>query len=339
MNVLKIVCVTGITIILFILTLLFTQNKRIDSKSGYFLFIIEVFVSTYALLGYEYYGNDRYLLIVVLAYTMMLNHFFNDFDFKDKGFYKNIFITTVVFSGLEILSFVLIPIEYIFLFHAFFLIVFILIKLFASLKNEVEHYNRITLSLIIISIQVMIYINFFLYFNEIKGEIAGYLLCYNLFFTAIYYFTYINTLSIKFPENKTVEKNISEKKNNLMVEDKYQKSSIDEHAANEILEKIKGLNTSLFLNSALKSDDIARELNISKHHLSQVLNTKMGYNFNQFVNQQRIEYAEILLLNTNLDIESIALECGFASKVTFYRAFKNKHNTSPGDFRKQSAFD
>ena len=62
-------------------------------------------------------------------------------------------------------------------------------------------------------------------------------------------------------------------------------------------------------------------------------------NFHDFVNLERIKYAEQLLLQCNqerLSQEEIAELAGFNSISTFRRAFSKKHNMSPLQYQQQN---
>ena len=56
-----------------------------------------------------------------------------------------------------------------------------------------------------------------------------------------------------------------------------------------------------------------------------------------FVNELRINFAANLLIYTNIDILSIALEAGFNNLSHFYHLFYKKRGMSPGRYRKEAA--
>jgi AraC-like DNA-binding protein len=86
----------------------------------------------------------------------------------------------------------------------------------------------------------------------------------------------------------------------------------------------------VFKNPNLKLHDLAQEMNISGHQLSQFLNENRGKNFTLFVNEYRIQEAcNILASETNLSIEGISSEVGFNSKSTFFAAFKKAKGMTP----------
>ena len=60
----------------------------------------------------------------------------------------------------------------------------------------------------------------------------------------------------------------------------------------------------------------------------------MGKSFYVLVSEYRINYAkEILKEDNNITIESLAYECGFNSKSTFNKYFKEQTGYSPSEYR------
>ncbi|GMN10664.1 hypothetical protein MTsPCn9_23610 [Croceitalea sp. MTPC9] len=92
----------------------------------------------------------------------------------------------------------------------------------------------------------------------------------------------------------------------------------------------------LYKNPDLKLSDVAKEINISPHFLSQFLNDNLGKGFSLFLNEYRIEAAEKMLWsNQHLTLEAIGQECGFKSNSTFYSAFKKIKGLTPAKFKRQ----
>lgn len=90
----------------------------------------------------------------------------------------------------------------------------------------------------------------------------------------------------------------------------------------------------LYKNPNLKLGEIAKQIHISVHQLSQLLNDNSGKSFPNWVNEYRIKEAQKLIESKhNLSLESIGYECGFNSKSTFYSAFKKITATTPAQFK------
>lgn len=86
----------------------------------------------------------------------------------------------------------------------------------------------------------------------------------------------------------------------------------------------------LYKNPNLTLQDLAQEINISSHQLSQFLNNSLGKNFTSFVNEYRInEACQIIASSDKLTLESIGYDVGFNSKSTFFAAFKKHTGTTP----------
>jgi len=92
-----------------------------------------------------------------------------------------------------------------------------------------------------------------------------------------------------------------------------------------------------YMNNELRIQDISNELNIPIHILSYIINTQLNKNFFDFVNAYRIEEAKRRLLSKEYDkltIIAIAFDCGFNSKATFNRLFKQYTLSTPSEFKK-----
>lgn len=90
-----------------------------------------------------------------------------------------------------------------------------------------------------------------------------------------------------------------------------------------------------YLEADLSLADLARRLHTNPVLLSQVINTGTGRNFNDFVNEYRVEEFKRQVrepTNAHLSFLGIALECGFNSKATFNRAFRKFTGQSPKEF-------
>lgn len=117
---------------------------------------------------------------------------------------------------------------------------------------------------------------------------------------------------------------------------------LQEEDAQFILGKLKRAMTEkeLFKNPNLKVSDVAREINVSGHQLSQLLNNNLSKNFTLFVNEYRIsEACKILAKDNNLTIEAISLEVGFNSKSTFFATFKKMKGLTPSAFQQSTTPD
>ncbi len=92
-----------------------------------------------------------------------------------------------------------------------------------------------------------------------------------------------------------------------------------------------------YLNPDLTLVQLANDLNMSRSELSEVINKGYQLNFNDFVNQFRIENVKKMIdegKHEQLSLLGIAFDSGFNSKATFNRVFKKFTATSPSDYVK-----
>jgi AraC-like DNA-binding protein len=92
-----------------------------------------------------------------------------------------------------------------------------------------------------------------------------------------------------------------------------------------------------FMDSNLSLTTLADRLQIPKHYISEILNTHLNTNFQDFVNGYRVA-AFLERLNdanySNLSLVGIATDVGFSSKSSFYATFKKHKGVAPTEYRK-----
>jgi len=94
-----------------------------------------------------------------------------------------------------------------------------------------------------------------------------------------------------------------------------------------------------FTDPYLSLEALAEELNMSKGHLSFLINTYSEHNFSDYINAFRVDQVKKWILDhdfVNYTIESIGLESGFNSKSTFYTAFKKFTDLTPSQFKQMN---
>jgi len=93
-----------------------------------------------------------------------------------------------------------------------------------------------------------------------------------------------------------------------------------------------------YLDPDLSLRNLAKQIDIHPNHLSWILNQGIGKNFNEFINQFRIETFKSIALeheNKKLSIEGMAYESGFNSKTVFNTFFKKETGLTPTQYLKQ----
>lgn len=90
--------------------------------------------------------------------------------------------------------------------------------------------------------------------------------------------------------------------------------------------------------SNLSLPDLAEKLEVPSHHLSRVINEKLGLNFFEFINKYRVDEVKANLIDPsyqNLSVLGIAFDSGFNSKSAFNRVFKKFTGTTPSAYKKE----
>jgi AraC-like DNA-binding protein len=92
-----------------------------------------------------------------------------------------------------------------------------------------------------------------------------------------------------------------------------------------------------YLDPELTLSHLAKNINMSRSQLSQLINEGTGDNFYDFVNKYRVEEVKRLMIDPqvkNYSLLGIALEAGFKSKSTFNLIFKRFTGLTPSEYRK-----
>lgn len=120
---------------------------------------------------------------------------------------------------------------------------------------------------------------------------------------------------------------------------KYQRSSLNDEMTLSLYEQLVLLmqREKPYLEPELTLGDLAKLMNIHPNHLSQVINARADKNFYDFVNAWRIE--EFLRKaddpsNQHFTLLALAFDCGFNSKASFNRNFRNYTGHAPTTYLK-----
>ncbi|UVI30259.1 helix-turn-helix domain-containing protein [Paenibacillus spongiae] len=85
-------------------------------------------------------------------------------------------------------------------------------------------------------------------------------------------------------------------------------------------------------------DYIASKLNMSAGYLSLYIKENTGTNFIDHLNGIRLKHAKHMLQSNNLSIQEVGMKVGYRNVTSFIRMFKKETGTTPGDFRKKTAY-
>jgi AraC-like DNA-binding protein len=120
---------------------------------------------------------------------------------------------------------------------------------------------------------------------------------------------------------------------------KYEKSSLSEENKEMILSKIRKEmeDNSYFTNNLASLPGLAKQINETSHHVSQVINEKLNKNFFELLASYRVEHAKKLIQkdkDSKLTVEELADIVGYNSKSSFNIAFKKYTLKTPSEYRK-----
>ncbi len=110
---------------------------------------------------------------------------------------------------------------------------------------------------------------------------------------------------------------------------------------NDELNKKKGelqklfVNEKVFLDPELNLAQLSNRLQMNRAEVSEIINSGFGKNFNDFVNEYRIDLFKKRLQqgdNKQLSLVGLAFDCGFNSKATFNRVFKKAVQLTPTQY-------
>lgn len=95
-----------------------------------------------------------------------------------------------------------------------------------------------------------------------------------------------------------------------------------------------------YLDASLSMYQLAKQLNLPAHELSQLINHKLNKHFFDFVNEYRVKKAMKILSepqNNKVTVLEILYEVGFNSKSSFNTVFKKYTGKTPTQYRKSYA--
>ncbi len=182
------------------------------------------------------------------------------------------------------------------------------------------------IALFIIYFLAAIIISWLTWFADGWRQFAYYYLITNTVLIIIAYVLYTNPTFLKELGKKYLSSGLSRKDMDRVVEKMTSAMSIQK----------------LYLDSSVSLKRLSQGIEESQHHISQTLSESVGKNFNDYINDFRVEHAKGILSNSDLDhfkIEAVALESGFNNKVTFHKAFVKRTGMTPAVLRNNRQID
>ena len=121
---------------------------------------------------------------------------------------------------------------------------------------------------------------------------------------------------------------------------KYEHSQLTKDESDRVLDELNVFMETQkpFLIPRLSVGELAKNMGVTARTLSQVINSRLGKNFLDFINSYRVEEAKKLITASGSNgrtILEIALESGFNSKSVFNKAFRKHAGVTPKDFKKK----
>lgn len=88
-------------------------------------------------------------------------------------------------------------------------------------------------------------------------------------------------------------------------------------------------------NRKITLEDVSRSEHLSTYYVSHLIRKTLGFNFQNFVNAIRLEFAEKQLVFSNLTLMQVSQECGFSSPNYFNKCFSAWYGKTPAQYRKE----
>jgi len=131
--------------------------------------------------------------------------------------------------------------------------------------------------------------------------------------------------SISIGELKGTYARLVEQTKNLLIKGLDKQDMLIDQAKNYIRD---------YYRTNIKVHEVADVINITPNYFSSLFKQKTGVNFNEYVNQLRVEEAKVLLAETPFKVNEISEQVGFHEYKYFVAVFKKVTGMTPTDYRK-----
>lgn len=81
--------------------------------------------------------------------------------------------------------------------------------------------------------------------------------------------------------------------------------------------------------------ELKNQFHYHSDYYNRILKKFAGKSFIEYLTDVRLDRAVYFLKETNLSVEDISAEIGYAGQTGFYQVFKNRYDMTPGEFRKK----
>lgn len=151
----------------------------------------------------------------------------------------------------------------------------------------------------------------------------------------------IDNINDSFPSKEPINQSVQQGSNpspSLISHEKRYRSSVTEQMANQSMVALTQLlEDGIYKDSTLSLGKLAKEMKVSNHHLSQIINQQYQGSYYDLIHRYRINEAKRLLIETSFSIADITYEVGYNSKSVFYTEFKRQTQLTPSQYKKANA--
>jgi len=142
-------------------------------------------------------------------------------------------------------------------------------------------------------------------------------------------------------ENTFAKSKLPRKRSIKIEESPVKKNLLDEAEVAAVDGQLRELmnEEKIYLNPNLTLREMAESIDLNANRLSWYLNDQLGKNFNEYVNEKRVEAFKERALSedwSHLTLLGLAYECGFNSKSVFNEYFKKSIGQTPGQWVKSN---
>jgi AraC-like DNA-binding protein len=132
---------------------------------------------------------------------------------------------------------------------------------------------------------------------------------------------------------ETISKSTTDSKPN------YKNSGLNDEMVDDLFQKLvlHMEQNKPYLDENLSLATLAQQLDLTSNQLSQIINQKTSSNFFNFINSYRVEAVKVRLKDpafAHYSILAICYDCGFQSKSSFNKIFKQMVGKTPLEFQK-----
>ncbi len=114
---------------------------------------------------------------------------------------------------------------------------------------------------------------------------------------------------------------------------KYQKNAKDLSGNHRLAYVVQYIRENL--RNSLSIKELSDKACMSESHFYKVFKQEMGMSTSDFINEERIKKAVLMLENPNSNLTEVFLACGFTNRSYFNRVFKKLKGISPTSYKKR----